>query len=181
MGDYPTELMACSIYRVSERWCPIRKDCASGREGGWVTAVICRGDRGVIELRRLLDSHYGSRRCDKRPKAWRPHGERRTRRWWPLGHVVGANRWIIERTVLPSSSAARSFTWGSLSVLIRAWITAMARICAQGHQKWGTWTWWSDPNTVPLRCHSVSLTEPIWGQFAPNFVWWPDQHSASKL
>jgi hypothetical protein len=29
--------------------------------------------------------------------------------------------------------------------------------------------------------HSVSLTEPVWGQIAPNFMWWPDQHSVSKL
>jgi hypothetical protein len=81
-----------------------------------VTAVICRGDRRVIELWWLLDSHYGSWRHDKRPKAWRPHGEWRTRWWWLLGHIIGANRWITERTVLPSSSAARSFTRGSLSV-----------------------------------------------------------------
>jgi hypothetical protein len=32
MCNYPTELMACSIYRVLKRWCPIRRDCASGRE-----------------------------------------------------------------------------------------------------------------------------------------------------
>jgi hypothetical protein len=37
MGNYPTELMACSIYRVSERWCPIRRDCAGDREGGGVS------------------------------------------------------------------------------------------------------------------------------------------------
>jgi hypothetical protein len=116
LGNYPTELTTYSIYRVSERWCPIRRDYAGGREGGWVTAVIYRGDRRVIELRRLLNSHYGSWRRDKRPKAWHPHGEWRTRRWWPLGHVAGANRWITERIVLPSSSATRSFTRGSLSV-----------------------------------------------------------------
>jgi hypothetical protein len=101
---------------VSEQWCPIRKDCARSREGGWVTVVICHGNRRVIELWRLLDSHYGSWWRDKRPKAWRPHGEWQTRRWWPLGHVASANRWITERTVLPSSSTARSFTRGSLSV-----------------------------------------------------------------
>jgi hypothetical protein len=32
MGNYPMELMEYSIYRVSERWCPIRKDCAGDRE-----------------------------------------------------------------------------------------------------------------------------------------------------
>jgi hypothetical protein len=173
--------MAYSIYRVSEQWCPIRRDCWRPRRG-WVTAVIYRGDRRVIELRRLLDSHYGSWWRDKRPKAWRPHGEWWTRRWWSLGHVVGANRWITKRTVLPSSSATRSFLPGDhYPCLIRPWIAAIARIHAQGRRWWGTWTWRSDPNTIPLRCHSVSLTEPIWGQFAPNFVWWPDQHSASKL
>jgi hypothetical protein len=60
MGNYPTDLMACSIYRVRERCCPIQRDCAGGREGGLVTAVIYRGNRRAIELRRLLDGHYGS-------------------------------------------------------------------------------------------------------------------------
>jgi hypothetical protein len=116
MCNYPMELMACSIYRVRERCCPIRRECAGGREGGWVTAMNYRGNRRAIELRWLLDGHYSSWRRDKRLKAWRPHGEWQTRRWWPLGHVAGANRWITERTVLPSSSAARSFTRGLLSV-----------------------------------------------------------------
>jgi hypothetical protein len=89
------------------RWRPRR---------GWVMTVIYRGNRRAIELRRLLDGHYGSWRRDRRPKVWRPHGEWRTRRWWPLGHVAGANRWITERTVLPRSSTAISFTQGSLSV-----------------------------------------------------------------
>jgi hypothetical protein len=116
MGSYPTELMAGSIYKVSERWCPIWRNCVGSREGGWVTAVIYHGNRRGIELRRLLDGHYGSWRRDKHPKAWRPHSEWRTRRWWPLGHVAGANRWITKHIVLPSSSAARSFSRGSLSV-----------------------------------------------------------------
>jgi hypothetical protein len=34
MGNYPMELMACSIYRDWERWCLIWKNCAGGREGG---------------------------------------------------------------------------------------------------------------------------------------------------
>jgi hypothetical protein len=43
-------------------------------------AVIYRGNRRATELRRSLDGHYGSYRRDKLPEAWRPHGERRTRR-----------------------------------------------------------------------------------------------------
>jgi hypothetical protein len=31
--DYPTELMACSIYRVRERCCLIWMNCTGGREG----------------------------------------------------------------------------------------------------------------------------------------------------
>jgi hypothetical protein len=117
MGNYPTEFMACSIYRVRERCCPIWRDCAGDWEGGWVTAVIYHCNPRAFELRRLLDGHYGSWRHDKRPKVWRPHGEWRTRQWWPLGHVAGANRWIAEHTVLPSSSTTRSFTRGSLSMI----------------------------------------------------------------
>jgi hypothetical protein len=71
MCDYPMELMACSIYRVHERWCPIRRDCAGGREED----MSHRGDLPwrslVAKLRRLPGSHYGARRRGKWPKAWR--------------------------------------------------------------------------------------------------------------
>jgi hypothetical protein len=43
MGNYPTELMAHSIYRVRERWCPIRKDCTGGRRGKELLAQANRG------------------------------------------------------------------------------------------------------------------------------------------
>jgi hypothetical protein len=39
----------------------------------------------------------------------------------------------------------------------------------------------SDLDTVPSCCSFSQLIEPVWGQFAPNFMWWPDQHSVSKL
>jgi hypothetical protein len=144
------EVMAYSIYRVSERWCPIRRNCADGQEGGGVSHCDDLPWRSQgNELRWLLKSHYGSWQRDKCPKAWHPHGEWRTRRWWPLGHIAGANGWITERTVPPSSSAARSFTRESLSTFIQAWIMTLARINAQGRRRWGTWTWRSDLNTVP--------------------------------
>jgi hypothetical protein len=60
MGNYPTELMAYSIYRVGERWCSIRRDCAGGREGGeslvWVTVALPGGGATTVidKLLRLV-------------------------------------------------------------------------------------------------------------------------------
>jgi hypothetical protein len=54
-----------------------------------------RGDlpwrSSVDQLRRLLGSHYGLRRCGKWPKAWRNRGEWCLSRGRPLGHVTGAS------------------------------------------------------------------------------------------
>jgi hypothetical protein len=109
------------------------------------------------ELWRSLGSHYGSRWRDKSPKAWRPHGEWRTRRWWPLGQVAGANRWITERTVLPSSSTARSFTQGSLSMFIQAWMVELSQIGAHDRRRRGALHLW----LYPVHCTiSFSFSHP---------------------
>jgi hypothetical protein len=97
------------------------------------------------ELWRSLGCNYGSRWHDKCPKAWRPHGEWRTRRWWPLGHIAGANKWLIEHTVLPNSSVARSFTRGLLSMFIQAWIAELAWIRAQARRWRGALHPWLYP------------------------------------
>jgi hypothetical protein len=122
--------------------------------GAWFDEIALAAEKGVShcgdlpwrsqdnELWRSLGSHYGSRWRDKCPKAWHPHGEWRTRRWRPLGHVGGANGWITERTVPPSSSAARSFTRGSLSVFNQAWIATLARIRTQGRWRRGALHLW---------------------------------------
>jgi hypothetical protein len=89
MCDYPTELMACSIYRVRERWCPIRRDCV----GGWEEEMSHCGDLSwrslVAKLRRLPGSHYGMRRRGKWPKAWCNQRQRWQPQRWSHGHVVG--------------------------------------------------------------------------------------------
>jgi hypothetical protein len=114
--DYMAEPMARSIYRIRGKWL-VNLDW---RTGGRREEMSHHGDlpwwSQSNELWRSLGSHYGSRQRDKCPKAWHHHGEWRTCRWQPLGHVAGASGWVKERTVPPSSSVARSFTRGSLSV-----------------------------------------------------------------
>jgi hypothetical protein len=138
--------------------------------GEWVTAAIYRGNRRATELRRSLDSHLGSYWHDKPPKAWHPPGERRTRRWLPLGHVVGVHWWTITHTVHSSPSTARSFTPWSLSVFNSAWITAIAWIHACGRLRRGLWA--GDPiwSLYHREAHSVCLSEQIWHWFALDFM-----------
>jgi hypothetical protein len=54
MGNYPTELMACSIYRSPERWLVNLKETRGGRRGGEVTGVVIRGNCGI----RSHDGHW---------------------------------------------------------------------------------------------------------------------------
>jgi hypothetical protein len=137
--------------------------------GEWVTAAIYRSNRRATELRRSLGGHYGSYRCDKLPKAWRPHGERRTRRWLPHDHVACVYWWTIKHTVHSSLSATRSFTSWSLSSFNSAWITMIAQICARGRRRRGIWA--GDPIRLlyPREASSVGLTEHAWDQFCSIF------------
>jgi hypothetical protein len=49
MGNYPTELMACSIYRSPERWPVNLKETRGGRRGGGALARAIGGNyRGKL-------------------------------------------------------------------------------------------------------------------------------------
>jgi hypothetical protein len=47
MGNYPTKLIACSIYRSPERWPMNLKETRGGRRGGEVTGAVIRGNCGI--------------------------------------------------------------------------------------------------------------------------------------
>jgi hypothetical protein len=91
MRDYLAKSMARSIYRARGRWLLNLEWRAGGRREG----MSHRGDlpwrSSVEELRRLLDSHYGSRRRGKWHKAWRNRDEWCLSRGRLLGHIAGAS------------------------------------------------------------------------------------------
>jgi hypothetical protein len=168
MCNYPTKLMACSIYRVRERWCPIRRDCAGGRE----EEMSHRGNLPwlslVAKLRRLPGSHYGARRCGKWPKAWRNQRQRRQPRWWSHGHVAGqvgiATGWpqcpklIRDEIFLLSSTIHPSEAW-----IVAADANPGARFT--GGEGWCIWRFFG---TVPWPPPSVVLTEHFAARFASD-------------
>jgi hypothetical protein len=173
--------MARSIYRIRGRWLMNLDWRASGQR----EEMSHRGDlpwrSQSNELWRSLGSHYGSRRRDKCPKAWRHHGEWRTCRWRPLGHVASASGWVTERTVPPSSSTARSFSRDHYPCLTRhesrCWRESECKVVD------GEVHCTCDLNqcTVPSQFHSVGLTERFATWFASNFMYWLDHLSVSKL
>jgi hypothetical protein len=56
-----------------------------------------------------------------------------------------------------------------------AWIRARGSPAARGTEPWDIFA------TVPSEVASVFLTEHFAARFASDFMWWPDQLSASKL
>jgi hypothetical protein len=52
--NYPTELMACSIYRSPERWLVNLKETRGDWRGGEVTGAVIRGNCGI----RSHDGHW---------------------------------------------------------------------------------------------------------------------------
>jgi hypothetical protein len=110
---------------------------------GWVTATIYHGDRRA----RSYDGHWAVTMAHDdainvlrrgAPTVNGVHaGDGRS-----ATSPARADEWQ-SATLLPSSSAARSFTWGSLSVFNQAWIMALARIRTQGRRRRGALHLWS--------------------------------------
>jgi hypothetical protein len=152
MGNYPTELMACSIYRVRERCCPIWRDCAGSREEGeslLCSTVAIAGRLNYGGYWMVTTAHTDAINVLRRG-ALTVNGER-------AGDDLSAMS-PVRTDEQPSTQYFHAHPRQDLSpcdrysCLIRAWIAAIARIRAQGHRRWGTWTWRSDPKTVPSRC-----------------------------
>jgi hypothetical protein len=147
--DYPTELMACSIYRVRERCCLIWMNCTGGREGNesrrWSTVAIAKwlnyGGHWIVTtahtdainfLRRGALSVNGEHAGDSRPAmspVWITEGHR--------GHSV------------PVLSAAWSFHRRAQSTDQKHKSWQVAPITTKGHWRRDTLSWRSDQHTVP--------------------------------
>jgi hypothetical protein len=169
--DYPTELMACSIYKVCERCCLIWTNCAGGREGNksrrWST--VATAERLNYDGHWMVTSAHTDVINLLRRGVHPVNGEH-------VGDCRSATSSVctdepLSTQYIPALSAARSFTPWSLSAFNSAWITVIARIHARGRQRRGIWA--GDP--IRLLYHreasSVSMTDRVWGEFPPNFVW----------
>jgi hypothetical protein len=104
-----TELTRALIYRVHQRWHPIWRNRAGGREEG----MSHRGDLSWRSLdkgvRLLLVSLHGSKRCGKTAQGVARPNERRQPRRWSCNYVVGQVGTATGRNSAPSSSHMRYF------------------------------------------------------------------------
>jgi hypothetical protein len=139
--------------------------------GEWVTAAIYRGNRRATELGghwMVTSAHTDAiilLRRGVHPVNGEHAGDCRSATSSVCTDEPSSTQYIL------ALSEARSFTLWSLSMFNSAWITAIARIRARGRQRRGLWA--GDP--IRLLYHreasSVSLTDRVWGEFPPNFVW----------
>jgi hypothetical protein len=128
MRNNLVKLTGAAIYRLHRWWRPIWRKRASGRREGLSHCGVLPWHSLAEELRRSLVNYYGWQRHGERVTSWCNHGERRTPRRRPLGHVTG--KWMMRQSGhnAPTSSTARSFHQESLSVCYWAQIAAPTQI-----------------------------------------------------